>query len=157
MVRQGQTKRAPIERLADVMTAYFVPVITALALSTWVIWLGLGLGGALPEHFLDNSVGGWRTSLFSQSFNEFLILPRCQYGSGVVSRIRYCGICHCVSLWDWSSGSYRTARWLGPCCEIWYSRSGGVAKRFRKPLRSTLLCSIRPERLQKVGIHKSPT
>ena len=65
MVRQGQTKRAPIERLADVMTAYFVPVITALAICTWVVWLGLGLGGALPKDLLDNSVGGWRTSLIA--------------------------------------------------------------------------------------------
>jgi Cu+-exporting ATPase len=60
VVRQGQTKRAPIERIADVMTAYFVPVITVLAICTWVIWLGLGIGGALQ---VDNNVGGWRMSL----------------------------------------------------------------------------------------------
>jgi cation transport ATPase len=39
VVREGQTKRAPIERVADLVTAYFVPVITLLAVLTWVIWL----------------------------------------------------------------------------------------------------------------------
>ena len=62
VVRHGNTKRAPIERLADILTGYFVPVITFLAISTWVIWLGLGLEGVLSDDFLDNSIGGWRAS-----------------------------------------------------------------------------------------------
>jgi Cu+-exporting ATPase len=60
VVRAGQTRRAPIERVADLLTGYFVPIITLLALSTWVIWLTLGLSGAIPESYLDISVGGWR-------------------------------------------------------------------------------------------------
>jgi hypothetical protein len=34
-VREGQTKRAPIERVADVLTSYFVPFVTLIAVSTW--------------------------------------------------------------------------------------------------------------------------
>lgn len=60
VVREGQTHRAPIERVADILTGYFVPVVTLLAIVTWVVWLGLGLGGALPRSYLDISVGGWR-------------------------------------------------------------------------------------------------
>lgn len=60
MVRDSQTKRAPIERLADILTGYFVPVVTLLAILTWVIWLSLGLSGALPRSYLDKDVGGWR-------------------------------------------------------------------------------------------------
>jgi cation transport ATPase len=63
-VRQGQTTRAPIERIVDVITAYFVPVVTALAILTWIVWLCLGLSGALSANALSNSVGGWRTSYF---------------------------------------------------------------------------------------------
>ncbi len=59
MVREGQTRRAPIERLADLITGYFVPVVTLLAIITWVVWLGLGLGGALPPDYLDIEVGGY--------------------------------------------------------------------------------------------------
>jgi P-type Cu+ transporter len=58
-VREGQTKRAPVERLADTLTGYFVPVITLLAVSTFVIWLGLGLGGILPDKWLESDTGGW--------------------------------------------------------------------------------------------------
>ena len=59
VVREGQTRRAPIERVADLLTGYFVPVVTLLAIVTWVIWLALGLSGALPQDYLDISVGGW--------------------------------------------------------------------------------------------------
>jgi Cu+-exporting ATPase len=60
VVRDSQTKRAPIERFADILTGYFVPVVTLLALLTWAIWLSLGLSGALPPGYLDKDVGGWR-------------------------------------------------------------------------------------------------
>ena len=60
VVQEGQTRRAPIERIADLITGYFVPVVTLLAIATWVIWLSLGLSGVLPQDYLDISVGGWR-------------------------------------------------------------------------------------------------
>jgi cation transport ATPase len=60
VVREGQTRRAPIERAADLLTGYFVPVVTLLAIATWVIWLCLGQSGALPSDYLDISIGGWR-------------------------------------------------------------------------------------------------
>lgn len=59
VVREGQTRRAPIERVADLITGYFVPIITLLAILTWVIWLSLGLSGALPRSYLDIHIGGW--------------------------------------------------------------------------------------------------
>ena len=62
VVREGQTKRAPIEKVADVLTGYFVPFITLLAILTFAIWLALGLSGALPPSYLDIPIGGWRTS-----------------------------------------------------------------------------------------------
>jgi Cu+-exporting ATPase len=60
VVREGQTRRAPIERIADIITGYFVPVVTLLAILTWVTWVTLGLTGALPHHYLDIEIGGWR-------------------------------------------------------------------------------------------------
>lgn len=59
VVREGQTKRAPVERVADILTGYFVPVITLIALLTFVIWFGLGQGGVLPEGWRDIDTGGW--------------------------------------------------------------------------------------------------
>jgi len=59
VVREGQTRRAPIERVADLITGYFVPVVTLLAITTWVVWLSLGLSGVLPKSYLDIETGGW--------------------------------------------------------------------------------------------------
>ncbi|PGH32909.1 Cu2+-exporting ATPase [[Emmonsia] crescens] len=59
VVREGLTKRAPVEGVADIMTSYFVPVITLFAILTFVIWLGLGLSGRLPADYLDSAQGGW--------------------------------------------------------------------------------------------------
>lgn len=51
-----------MERVVDLVTAHFVPVVTLLAILTWVIWLSLGFGGALPPGYLDRNVGGWSMS-----------------------------------------------------------------------------------------------
>jgi P-type Cu+ transporter len=59
VVREGQTKRAPMERVADILTGYFVPVITLIAISTFAIWFGLGQGGVLPESWRGVDTGGW--------------------------------------------------------------------------------------------------
>lgn len=58
-VREGQTKRAPVEQIADVMTAYFVPAITLTAILTWLTWMSLGWAGRLPVDWLDVTSGGW--------------------------------------------------------------------------------------------------
>ncbi|KAI0112398.1 heavy metal translocatin [Nemania sp. FL0031] len=42
VVREGQTKRAPMEKVADTLVAYFVPVITLVAVITWIVWLVIG-------------------------------------------------------------------------------------------------------------------
>ncbi|HXI45127.1 MAG TPA: heavy metal translocating P-type ATPase, partial [Candidatus Acidoferrales bacterium] len=42
LVSEAQGSRAPIQRLADVVTGYFVPVVLGLALLTFVIWFALG-------------------------------------------------------------------------------------------------------------------
>ncbi len=42
MVEQAQGSRAPIQRLADVITGYFVPVVLMLAVATFTGWFLLG-------------------------------------------------------------------------------------------------------------------
>ncbi|KDR84367.1 hypothetical protein GALMADRAFT_56340 [Galerina marginata CBS 339.88] len=79
-VRQGQTKRAPIERIVDVVTSYFVPVVTAIAILTWVIWLSLGLSGILPPDTLSDSVGGWPIWSLEFAISVFVIACPCGIG-----------------------------------------------------------------------------
>lgn len=42
MVTEAQGSRAPIQRLADTVSSYFVPVVLMLAVATFVIWYVLG-------------------------------------------------------------------------------------------------------------------
>ena len=42
LVSEAQGSRAPIQRLADVVTGYFVPMVLALASFTFVVWFAFG-------------------------------------------------------------------------------------------------------------------
>ncbi|MBE9212943.1 copper-translocating P-type ATPase [Plectonema cf. radiosum LEGE 06105] len=42
LVKQAQGSKAPIQRLADQVTGWFVPVVIAIAICTFVIWYTLG-------------------------------------------------------------------------------------------------------------------
>ena len=42
LVSEAQGSRAPIQRLADVVTGYFVPAVLGLAALTFVVWLAFG-------------------------------------------------------------------------------------------------------------------
>ncbi|OAG40427.1 hypothetical protein AYO21_05327 [Fonsecaea monophora] len=83
VVREGQAKRAPIERIADILTGYFVPVITLIAITTWVIWMGLGLSGTLPQAWLDVTQGGW--PFWSLEFAIAVFVVACPCGIGLAA------------------------------------------------------------------------
>ncbi|EGC43700.1 copper-transporting ATPase [Histoplasma capsulatum var. duboisii H88] len=78
VVREGLTKRAPVEGVADIMTSYFVPVITLIAILTFVIWLSLGLSGSLPTDYLDSAQGGW--AFWSLKFAIAVFVVACPCG-----------------------------------------------------------------------------
>ena len=42
MVAQAQRTRAPVQKLADVVAAYFVPIVVAIAIATALVWAVLG-------------------------------------------------------------------------------------------------------------------
>ena len=44
MVSAAQRSRAPIQRLADRVAAYFVPSVIVVAIITFLVWLGVGAG-----------------------------------------------------------------------------------------------------------------
>ncbi|MEV6210470.1 heavy metal translocating P-type ATPase [Kitasatospora sp. NPDC051914] len=42
LVRQAQASKAPIQRLADAVSAYFVPAVIAIAIVTFAVWFTVG-------------------------------------------------------------------------------------------------------------------
>ncbi|MGW2706747.1 heavy metal translocating P-type ATPase [Streptomyces sp. NPDC001340] len=47
MVQQAQASKAPIQRLADAISAYFVPAVIAVAIATFALWYTVGPAPAL--------------------------------------------------------------------------------------------------------------
>lgn len=83
VVREGQARRAPIERVADLITSHFVPLVVLIGVSTWLIWLGLGLSGSLPTGYRDPQVGGW--PLWSLQFSIAVFVIACPCGIGLAA------------------------------------------------------------------------
>ena len=53
LVEEAQGSKAPIQRLTDIVVSYFVPVVIAIALVTFVIWYSIGPPPALTFAILN--------------------------------------------------------------------------------------------------------
>ncbi|KAF2170141.1 hypothetical protein M409DRAFT_51898 [Zasmidium cellare ATCC 36951] len=59
LVQEAQTSRAPIQRMADIVAGYFVPIIITLGLATFVGWMVLShILPHPPQIFLQEHSGG---------------------------------------------------------------------------------------------------
>jgi Cu+-exporting ATPase len=56
MVGEAQRSRAPIQRLADVVSSYFVPAVVVSAIATFVVWAIVGPDQARLAYALVNAV-----------------------------------------------------------------------------------------------------
>jgi Cu+-exporting ATPase len=82
-VREGQSHRAPVERVADVITSHFVPFVIAAAITTWLVWLILGTTGAIPSDWKNEGAGGWE--LWSLRFAIAVFVIACPCGIGLAA------------------------------------------------------------------------
>ena len=53
LVSDAQGSKAPIQRLADSISSYFVPIVIMLAIATFVIWYDFGISNALTFALLN--------------------------------------------------------------------------------------------------------
>lgn len=79
VVREGQTKRAPVEQMADLLTSYFVPVITLIAIITWITWMVLSLTDKVDNEGAANT-GGKIAFAFQFAISVFVVACPCGLG-----------------------------------------------------------------------------
>lgn len=53
LVQDAQGSKAPIQRLADTIAGYFVPIVISIAIATFVVWFNFGPDPALTFAFLN--------------------------------------------------------------------------------------------------------
>ncbi|KAI0996658.1 putative copper-transporting ATPase [Podosphaera aphanis] len=77
-VREGQTRRAPVELIADRLTGVFVPIITLIAVITWLFWLVMAISGSLPDGYVGSKPG--EQVLWSLQFAISVFVVACPCG-----------------------------------------------------------------------------
>lgn len=82
-VREAMSRKASIERLADLITGYFVPAIVGIASFTFIVWILRGYFGHLPLEWLQDGAerGGW--ILFAVQFTVAVLVVSCPCGIGL--------------------------------------------------------------------------
>lgn len=84
VVRDAMGKKAGVERIADQVTAYFVPAAVGIATFSFVVWIMRGYLGNLPRDWLDNNGrGGW--VLFAVQFGVAALVVACPCGIGLAA------------------------------------------------------------------------
>lgn len=85
-VAEGQSRKAPIERVADRITSVFIPVVVYISLAVLAIWLGLSLGHAIPDSYLPEgrTANGDRV-FFAFEFAISCLVIACPCGIGLAA------------------------------------------------------------------------
>ncbi|CAG8474053.1 1098_t:CDS:1 [Ambispora gerdemannii] len=83
LVQEAQSsKKAPIEEFADKVSHIFVPVVIAIAVFVFVVWVGCGGTGRIPSDWLDTDQNYVMFSLF---FAISVMVVACPCAMGLAS------------------------------------------------------------------------
>ena len=82
LVENAQLSKAPIQYIADRISAVFVPVVVILAIVTWLSWYLSGITGRYPEDWLPQ---GHNYFLFSLLFGIAVLVIACPCALGLAT------------------------------------------------------------------------
>lgn len=77
LVEEAQTSKAPIQKFADKLSAYFVPIVVLISILTWVIWLIIG--------FVDITLLRKTFNPYQDNRTEFVVAFAFQIGITVLA------------------------------------------------------------------------
>ncbi|KAI4334586.1 hypothetical protein L6164_019257 [Bauhinia variegata] len=63
LVEAAQLARAPVQKLADHISLFFVPIVVAVAIITWLGWLIPGVVGIYPKHWVPKAMDEFELAL----------------------------------------------------------------------------------------------
>ncbi|XP_051137311.1 probable copper-transporting ATPase HMA5 isoform X2 [Andrographis paniculata] len=63
LVESAQMAKAPVQKLADHISKYFVPLVIALSVSTWFAWFSAGKLNAYPKSWIPSSMDSFELAL----------------------------------------------------------------------------------------------
>ncbi|QDZ18079.1 heavy metal transporting ATPase [Chloropicon primus] len=82
MVETAQMSKAPVQRYADKISSYFVPIVVILAVTTFLSWYIAGRAGGYPSDWIPQ---GHNVFLFSLTFGISVVVVACPCALGLAT------------------------------------------------------------------------
>ncbi|KAG5517584.1 hypothetical protein RHGRI_038101 [Rhododendron griersonianum] len=82
IVEAAQLSRAPVQKLADQISKYFVPTIVLAAFITWLGWFITGEAGIYPKHWIPKAMDAFELAL---QFGISVLVVACPCALGLAT------------------------------------------------------------------------
>ncbi|KAL0393528.1 UNVERIFIED_CONTAM: putative copper-transporting ATPase HMA5 [Sesamum latifolium] len=63
LVESAQMAKAPVQKFADLVSKFFVPLVIVLSISTWFAWFSAGKLNGYPKSWIPSSMDGFELAL----------------------------------------------------------------------------------------------
>lgn len=82
LVEAAQLARAPVQKLADQISRFFVPTVVAAAFITWLAWFIAGVAGIYPKHWIPKAMDKFELAL---QFGISVVVVACPCALGLAT------------------------------------------------------------------------
>ncbi|CAO2832934.1 unnamed protein product [Amaranthus hypochondriacus] len=82
LVEAAQLARAPVQKLADQISRFFVPTVVTAAFITWLAWFVTGVAGVYPKHWIPKAMDKFELAL---QFGISVVVVACPCALGLAT------------------------------------------------------------------------